>query len=165
MTKHKHISLFHYIILNNGQCTQFPARLGKYYTAHTQIYIYIYTYIYVLSNYCQTISCYTSAFLTNRYIRRHKTTKSIGDYYIITHFISAAIGQEVFSPPHDHPYYWPVHFESQVHAIDQFISDLKSQQGVSSKIRKISEKFKNFVINLTCDTPSNSSNYLWQIWK
>ena len=40
-------------------------------------------------------------------------------------------------------------------------------QGESRKIRKISEKFKfyNFVINLTHDTPSNGSDYLWQIWK
>ena len=40
-------------------------------------------------------------------------------------------------------------------------------QGESRKIRKISEKlkFKNFVITLTCDTPSNGSDYLWQIWK
>ena len=40
-------------------------------------------------------------------------------------------------------------------------------QNESWKIRKISEKFKfyNFVINLTCDTPSNGSDYLWQIWK
>ena len=40
-------------------------------------------------------------------------------------------------------------------------------QGESRKIRKISEKLKfyNFVINLTCDTPSNSSDYLGQIWK
>ena len=29
--------------------------------------------------------------------------------------------------PHDYPYYWPVHFESQVHTIDQFISDPKSK--------------------------------------
>ena len=53
--------------------------------------------------------------------------------------------------PHDYPYYWPVHFESQVHTTDQFISDPKSKQGES---RKISEKLKfyNFVINLTRDT-------------
>ena len=40
-------------------------------------------------------------------------------------------------------------------------------QGENQKIRKISEKliFKNFVINLTCDTPSNGSDHLWQIWK
>ena len=40
-------------------------------------------------------------------------------------------------------------------------------QGESRKIRKINEKFKfqNFVINLTHDTPSNGSDYLWQIWK
>ena len=37
-------------------------------------------------------------------------------------------------------------------------------QGESQKIR---EKFKfyNFVITLTRDTPSNGSDYLWQIWK
>ena len=37
-------------------------------------------------------------------------------------------------PPHDNPYYWPVHFESQVHTIDQFISYPKSKQGESQKI-------------------------------
>ena len=39
-------------------------------------------------------------------------------------------------------------------------------QGESQKIRKISEKlkFQNFVINLTRGIPSNSSDYLWQIW-
>ena len=45
-------------------------------------------------------------------------------------------------PPHDYPYYWPVHFESQVHTIDQFISDPKSKQGESRKIRKHCEKLK-----------------------
>ena len=51
--------------------------------------------------------------------------------------------------------------------IDQFISDPKSKQGESRKIWKISEKLKfyNFVINLTRDTPSNGSDYLWHIWK
>ena len=44
--------------------------------------------------------------------------------------------------PHDYPYYWPVHFESQVHTIDQNISDPKSKQGESRKTRKICEKFK-----------------------
>ena len=33
------------------------------------------------------------------------------------------------------PYYWPVYFESQVHIIDQLISDPKSKQGQSQKIR------------------------------
>ena len=33
-------------------------------------------------------------------------------------------------------------FESQVITFDQFISDPKSKQGESRKIRKISEKFK-----------------------
>ena len=33
-------------------------------------------------------------------------------------------------PPHDYPYYWPIH------TIDQFISDPKSKQGESQKIRK-----------------------------
>ena len=42
-------------------------------------------------------------------------------------------------PPHDYPYYWPVHFESQVHTIDQFISDPMSKQDESRKIRKILE--------------------------
>ena len=42
--------------------------------------------------------------------------------------------------PYDYPYYWSVHFASQVHTIDQFISDPKSKQGESLKIRKISEK-------------------------
>ena len=65
------------------------------------------------------------------------------------------------------PYYWPVYFESQVHIIDQLISDPKSKQGESQKIWKICEKFKfkNFVINLTRDTPSNGSDSLWQTWK
>ena len=45
-------------------------------------------------------------------------------------------------PPHDYPYYWPVHFESQVHAIDQFVSDLKSKQDESRNIKKICEKLK-----------------------
>ena len=35
------------------------------------------------------------------------------------------------------PYYWPVYFESQVHIIDQLISDPKSKQGESRKISKI----------------------------
>ena len=58
-------------------------------------------------------------------------------------------------------------FESQVHTIDQFISDPKSKQGESRKIRKIFKKLKfyNFVINLTRDTPSDGSDYLWPIWK
>ena len=62
------------------------------------------------------------------------------------------------------PYYWPVYFESQVHIIDQLISDPKSKQGES---RKISEKLKfyNFVIDLTLNTPSDGSDYLWQTWK
>ena len=49
-------------------------------------------------------------------------------------------------PPHDYPYYWPVHFEFQVHTIDQFISDPKSKQGESWKIRKICAKIQNFRI-------------------
>ena len=40
------------------------------------------------------------------------------------------------------PYYWPVYFDSQVHIIDQLISDPKSKQGESRKIRKISEKIE-----------------------
>ena len=40
------------------------------------------------------------------------------------------------------PSYWPVYFKSQVHIIDQLISDPKSKQGESWKIRKICEKFK-----------------------
>ena len=40
------------------------------------------------------------------------------------------------------PYYWPVYFESQVHIIDQLISDPKPKQDESQKIRKISEKLK-----------------------
>ena len=40
--------------------------------------------------------------------------------------------------PHDYPHYWPVHFESQVHIIDQFISDPKSKQGEG----QISAKFE-----------------------
>ena len=40
-------------------------------------------------------------------------------------------------------------------------------QGESQKIIKICEKFKfyDFVINLTLDTPSIGSDYLWWIWK
>ena len=70
-------------------------------------------------------------------------------------------------PPHDYPYYWPVHFESQVHTMDQFISDPNSKQGERLKIRKISEKlkFRNFVINIKHDPLSNGSDYLWQVWK
>ena len=41
--------------------------------------------------------------------------------------------------PHDYPYYWPVHFESQVHTIDQFISDPKSKQG--EKLEKIAKNW------------------------
>ena len=40
------------------------------------------------------------------------------------------------------PYYWSVYFESQVHIIDQLISDPKSKQGESRKIRKICKKLK-----------------------
>ena len=40
------------------------------------------------------------------------------------------------------PYYWPVYFESQVHIIDQLISDPNSKQGESRKIRQINEKLK-----------------------
>ena len=40
------------------------------------------------------------------------------------------------------PYYWPVYFESQVHIIYQLISDPKSKQGESRKIRKIYEKIE-----------------------
>ena len=36
-------------------------------------------------------------------------------------------------PPRDYPYYWSVHFESQVHTIEQFISDPKSKEGESRK--------------------------------
>ena len=43
-----------------------------------------------------------------------------------------------YPPPlHDYSYYWPVHFESQVHTIDLFISDPKSKEGESRKIIKI----------------------------
>ena len=38
--------------------------------------------------------------------------------------------------PHDYPYYWPVHFESQVHTIDQFISDPKSKKVKAEKLQK-----------------------------
>ena len=62
------------------------------------------------------------------------------------------------------------------HTIDQFVLNPKSILLTSSyripsqkkvKAEKISEKFKfyNFVINLTRNTPSNGSDYLWQIWK
>ena len=44
-------------------------------------------------------------------------------------------------PPRDYPYYWPVRVESQVHTIDQFISDPKSKEGESRQnyknLRKI----------------------------
>ena len=36
-------------------------------------------------------------------------------------------------PPRDYPYYWQSRFESQVHTIDQFISDPKSKEGESQK--------------------------------
>ena len=45
------------------------------------------------------------------------------------------------------PYYWPVYFESQVHINDQFISDPKSKQGESRKIRKFAKNW-NFRILL-----------------
>ena len=45
------------------------------------------------------------------------------------------------------PYYWPVYFESQVHINDQFISDPKSKQGESRKIRKFATN-RNFRILL-----------------
>ena len=61
------------------------------------------------------------------------------------------------------------------HTIDQFILNpksilLTSSYRIPSQNRVKAEnleklKFKNFVINLTCDTPSNGSDYLWQIWK
>ena len=37
--------------------------------------------------------------------------------------------EDTLRRPHDYPYYCTVHFESQVHTIDQFISDPKSKQG------------------------------------
>ena len=43
-------------------------------------------------------------------------------------------------PPHDYPYYWPVHFESQVHTIDQFISDPKSKQEILEFCYKLSTR-------------------------
>ena len=49
------------------------------------------------------------------------------------------------------PYYWPVYFESQVHIIDQLISDPKSKQGESRKIRE-KLKFYYFVKNNTRPT-------------
>ena len=51
-------------------------------------------------------------------------------------------------PPRDYPYYWPVHFESQVHTIDQFISDPKSKEGESRKNWKNLRKNLNFIILL-----------------
>ena len=63
--------------------------------------------------------------------------------------------------------------------IDQFILNPKSILLISSyripsqkkvkaeKLEKFAKKFKfyNFVITLTHNTPSNGSDYLWQIWK
>ena len=43
-------------------------------------------------------------------------------------------------PPRHYPYYWPVRFESQVHTIDQYISDPKSKEGESRKNKKICKK-------------------------
>ena len=65
------------------------------------------------------------------------------------------------------------------HTIDQFILNPKSILLTSSyripsenkvkaeKLENFAQKLKfyNFVTNLTCDTPSNGSDYLWQIWK
>ena len=55
------------------------------------------------------------------------------------------------------------------HTIDQFILNPKSILLTSSSQNKVKAeklaqnlKFQNFVINLTCDTPSNGSDYLWQ---
>ena len=50
--------------------------------------------------------------------------------------------------PRDYPYYWPVHFESQVHTIDQFISDPKSKEGESRKNYKNLRKNLNLIILL-----------------
>ena len=55
------------------------------------------------------------------------------------------------------------------HTIDQFLLltssyRIPSQNKVKAeKLEKL--KFYNFVINLTQDTPSNGTDYLWQIWK
>ena len=69
-------------------------------------------------------------------------------------------------PPRDYPYYWPFCFESQVHTTDQFISDPKSKEGESrKKIEKFAKNLNFSVTNLTRNTPSNGSDYLWQIWK
>ena len=65
------------------------------------------------------------------------------------------------------------------HTIDQFLLNPKSILLTSSyqipsqnkvkgkKLEKFAKKLKfyHFVINLTRDTPSNGSDYLWQIWK
>ena len=59
------------------------------------------------------------------------------------------------------------------HTIDQFILLtssylIPSQNKVKAKkLEKLVKNwnFRNFVINLTHDTPSNGIDYLWQIWK
>ena len=56
------------------------------------------------------------------------------------------------------------------HTIAQFILNpksilLTSSYQIPSQNKVKAEKFWNFVINLTRDTPSNGSDYLWQIWK
>ena len=56
------------------------------------------------------------------------------------------------------------------HTIDQFILNpksilLTSSYRIPSQNKVKAEKFENFVINLTCDTPSNGNDYWWQIWK
>ena len=51
-------------------------------------------------------------------------------------------------PPHDYPYYWPVHFESQVHTIDHFILDQTSQNKVKAEKLELFAKNLNFTILL-----------------
>ena len=74
----------------------------------------------------------------------------IGGWYLAALWFSSIITRTTRTPafwgypppPHDYPYYWQVHFESQVYTIDQFISDPKSKQDESQKIWKICGKFK-----------------------
>ena len=74
---------------------------------------------------------------TTKHIRFH----SSGSYYKLEQ-LERLRSEDTPRRPMITPYYWPVYFESQVHIIDQLISDPKSKQGESRKITKIGEKFK-----------------------
>ena len=62
------------------------------------------------------------------------------NFFMQIHYLTRTTRTPAFwgypPPPHDYPYYWPVDFESQVHTIDQFISDPKSKQGERWKNKK-----------------------------